>query len=288
MKRIFCLVTLLICGSLAFAQYESSAERSVRYEIMPIGDSGVNGSVLILDYDTMTVVVVFVKGTEAGNTHPAHFHAGDVGSGGPIVVPLENVDGATGLSVTVTSTLFETIVDGDHYLNIHLSPADLGTIVASGEVGAGAAEMVGAPVISSAAPGIVLGVDPSETKPEEFDTLRTQSYQIYAVDGSGVTGTVQVTERAVEEGGTRVTISLEGTSAGGLHPAHFHAGNCGSGGPIVVPLESVEGARGASVTHSEASFDAVVEGDHYLNIHLSPEALNTIVACGEVMTDVSR
>ncbi len=293
MKRFFYLIVLItFFGSLAAAQtYRSSAERSVRYEIRPIDDSGVSGSVLVLDYGTETVVVVSVKGTQAGGVHPAHFHAGDVGSGGPIVVPLEDVDGANGLSITVTDTPYDAIIEGDHYINLHASPDDLGTIVASGEVGAGATALAGDAVVSDAEPfpGIVLGVDESETLPEEFDTLRTRSYQIYAVNGSGVTGTVQVTERAAEEGGgTRNTISLEGTSAGDVHPAHFHAGNCGGGGPIVVPLENVAGANGSSVTTSEASFDTVVEGNHYINIHRSPDALNTIVACGEVGAGVNR
>ncbi|CAN5899777.1 hypothetical protein BH24DEI2_BH24DEI2_28210 [soil metagenome] len=287
MKRFFYLLTVLtFCGSLAAAQtYRSSAERSVRYEIMPVENSGVSGSVLILDYGAETVVVISVTGTQAGNTHPAHFHTGDVGSGGDIVVPLKDVDGANGLSITVLDTPYDTIVEGDHYVNIHLSPDDLGTIVASGEVGAGATALTGDAVVSDsqAFPGIVLGVDDSATKPEEFDTLRTRSYQIYAVNGGGITGTVQVTERTTEEGGgTRNTISLEGTRAGSVHPAHFHAGNCGGNGAIVVPLESATGAAGSSVTYSDASFDTIVQGDHYINIHLSPDALGTIVACGEV------
>ena len=293
MKRLFYLTMLItFCGSLAAAQtYQSSAERSVRYEIIPVENSGVSGSVLVLDYGSETVVVISVKGTQAGGAHPAHFHAGDVGSGGPIVVPLESVDGANGLSITVTDTPYDTIVGQDHYINLHASPDDLATIVASGEVGAEATALAGDAVVSDPVPfpGIVLGVDESETLPEEFATLRTRSYQIYAVNGSGVTGTVQVTERAAEEGGgTRNTISLEGTRASGVHPAHFHAGNCGGGGEIVVPLESVTGADGSSVTYSDASFDAVVEGNHYINIHLSPEALNTVVACGEVGAEASR
>ena len=287
MKRFFYLTMFVaFFGSLALAQtYRSSAERSVRYEVAPVDGSGVSGSVLVLDYGTNTVVVISVTGTRPGEVHPAHFHAGDVGSNGPIVVPLKNVDGATGLSITVLDTPYDAIVEGDHYVNLHASPDDLGTIVASGEVGAGATAMTGEMSGNAMSPSsaITLGVDESETLPEEFDTLRTRSYQIYAVDGSGITGTVQVTERAAEEGGgTRNTISLEGTNTGETHPAHFHAGNCGGNGPIVIPLESVDGATGSSVTYSDASFDTVVQGDHYINIHRSPEALNSIVACGEV------
>lgn len=115
----------------------TSATRSLRYGLAPVGGSNVRGSVLVSDYDSTTVVVIAVSGTPVDGDHPAHFHAGNCGSGGSIVVPLNNVRGATGFSVTTTDAPFDAIVQGDHYLNIHLSQANMATIVACGEVGAG-------------------------------------------------------------------------------------------------------------------------------------------------------
>jgi uncharacterized surface protein with fasciclin (FAS1) repeats len=102
---------------------------------------------------------------------------------------------------------------------------------------------------------------------------------VEAVEGSGVSGTVTLNRIAAD---TLVTIALDGTPEGGSHPAHFHAGDCGSGGGVVVPLTSVDGNSGKSVSLVEASMDVILGGNHYLNIHLSGEEIATIVACGEV------
>jgi hypothetical protein len=118
------------------ANYTNRAMRSVRYSVASQGGSGVLGSVLLADYgEGLTVVTIALQGTPPSGNHPAHFHAGNCGSGGDIVVPLNNVNGATGFSTTVTNVPFDDIVGGDHYLNIHLSSDQIGTIVACGEVG---------------------------------------------------------------------------------------------------------------------------------------------------------
>ena len=118
------------------ASYTNRAMRSVRYPVASQGGSGVLGSVLLADYgDGITVVTIALQGTPPSGNHPAHFHAGNCGSGGDIVVPLNNVNGATGFSSTVTNVPFDAIIGGDHYLNIHLSSDQIATIVACGEVG---------------------------------------------------------------------------------------------------------------------------------------------------------
>ncbi|MEM7736677.1 MAG: fasciclin domain-containing protein [Deinococcota bacterium] len=116
--------------------YVNRASRSVRYPVGSFNNSGVTGSVLLSDYGNgFTVVTIALQGTPVGGSHPAHFHAGNCGSGGDIVVPLENVNGASGFSTTVTPVPFDNIISGDHYLNIHLSDQQLDVIVACGEVG---------------------------------------------------------------------------------------------------------------------------------------------------------
>ncbi len=117
--------------------YETAALRSVRFPLEELGGSGVSGSVLVADYGfDNAVATILVKGTEgAGGDHPAHFHAGDCGSGGDIVIPLNDVSDSSGLSVTTVTAPYDVIVDGDHYLNIH-SSTSLDVIVACGEVGA--------------------------------------------------------------------------------------------------------------------------------------------------------
>ena len=113
-----------------------------------------------------------------------------------------------------------------------------------------------------------------------LQNVQRTRYQVLPVDGSGVRGSVLVSDYGFE--GAVVVILLSGTQAGGVHPAHFHLGDCGSGGEIVVPLENVSGRSGLSVTTTDASYEDIVGGDHYLNIHLSPDSMDVIVACGEV------
>jgi uncharacterized surface protein with fasciclin (FAS1) repeats len=121
---------------------------------------------------------------------------------------------------------------------------------------------------------------PEVAQPYMTTATRSVRYAVNAVGGSGVSGSVLVADYGFEN--AVVTILLRGTVAEGSHPTHFHLGNCDSDGEIVVPLENVNGATGLSITSMTAPYDIVVEGDHYLNVHLSDEAVDTIVACGEV------
>jgi uncharacterized surface protein with fasciclin (FAS1) repeats len=119
--------------------YTTTASRSVRYPVNTVGESGVSGSVLVADYGFDTAIVtILLRGTAPDGNHPAHFHLGNCDSNGDIVVPLENVNGATGLSVTSMTAPYDVIVEGDHYLNVHLSAEAVNTIVACGEAGVGA------------------------------------------------------------------------------------------------------------------------------------------------------
>lgn len=90
----------------------------------------------------------------------------------------------------------------------------------------------------------------------------------------------------VSGGTTRATVNLMGSTSGARHPWHIHEGKCGSGGPIVgspsaYPLLMV-GADGRAASNATVTV-ALNEGrDYYVNIHLSPENMATIVACGNL------
>ena len=288
-----------MAGSGGDGTYMSNATRTVRYAIQAQEDSGVSGSVLIADYGEQSVVTLSLSGTPDGGTHPAELRMGDCGEAGEVVLPLENVSGSTGLSTTLTDTSFDAITGDDHALNVYLSPDDTDSAVACGEVGTGADEMSPMSDMSGdmsmsggdmtggdMTGGDMTGGDMSNgdmsggASSEEQGLLETVFYEIYPNEGYDVEGTVQVVENS-ETGGARVVISLQNTAEGNVHPAHFHAGDCGTGGDIIVPLESVDGASGSSVTDTDTSFDEITASDFYINIHLSPEEISTIVACGE-------
>ncbi|MDF1523028.1 MAG: fasciclin domain-containing protein [Trueperaceae bacterium] len=97
---------------------------------------GVSGSVLIVDMGRGdTHVYIDLAGTPTGGNHPVRFHAGRCDAPGGVVIPLANVDGDTGRSSTRLDVPFEWIVGGTHYVNMHLSPDQMGVSVACGDVG---------------------------------------------------------------------------------------------------------------------------------------------------------
>jgi uncharacterized surface protein with fasciclin (FAS1) repeats len=110
----------------------------IRYPVSEVNGTGINGLVIVKGDTRNSTVTVLLQGTPAGGKHPMHFHAGNCDSNGDVVIPLNDVDGTTGTSRTVVNVPYGTIVGGDHYLNIHASAEDMGTIVACGEVGVGA------------------------------------------------------------------------------------------------------------------------------------------------------
>ena len=80
-----------------------------------------------------------------------------------------------------------------------------------------------------------------------------------------------------------------------VRPAHIHSGDCMELGDVVVPLTDLtapvgEGAgQSDEASPAESSFtnvpmtlDAILGADHAINIHLSPEQIDTYIACGEI------
>ena len=130
-------------GARAAPLYSTEAARSVRYPLSVVEGSGIGGSVLIADYGLdETVVTVAVRGTlrdaQSGvqGEYPTQLRVGDCGSGGEDSISLNDVDAATGLSVTTVDAPYDALVGDDHYLEL-LSP-DEATAVSCGEVGSGA------------------------------------------------------------------------------------------------------------------------------------------------------
>lgn len=103
--------------------------------------------------------------------------------------------------------------------------------------------------------------------------------------GSTVGGTVEARSGRT---GTTATIRLIGASSGGRHPWHIHRGTCGSNGPIVGPADAypvlVVGADGRATATATVAEDIGIGDvdDFYVNVHASPQAMGTIIACGDL------
>ncbi|MGB3852182.1 MAG: CHRD domain-containing protein [Tunicatimonas sp.] len=218
------------------------------------------------------LVTIQLQNTPADGTHPAHIHANTAAEGGAIAISLNPVNGATGLSQTEVSAYddgtevsYADLLDYDGYINVHLSAADLGTIVAQGDIGSNV--LTGESVV----------------------------YALNAVADSGVnvSGTATFAER--KDGTTLVTVVVTGTPAGGNHPTHIHYNSAEEGGAIAVSLTNVDGDTGLSKTsvmaldnNIEVTYDELIAFDGYINVHLSPEDLATIVSQGDIGANVAE
>ncbi|WP_442846012.1 CHRD domain-containing protein [Leeuwenhoekiella sp. H156] len=236
--------------------------------------ASISGSALFSERkDGTTLIELNINGTPAGGMHPAHIHNNTAVEGGSIAITLGTVNGTTGMSAVQVETLddgetavsYSDLLDFDGYINVHLSAASLGTIVAQGDIGQN--ELTGA----------------------------SKTYALNTKDVAGINGTAKFEKRKNNE--TLVTLDIQGTPAGGEHPAHIHAGSVAEApGDILITLMSVDGDTGMSQTNVTAynaedgtanggaaiTYDQMVAIDGYINVHLSATQLGTIVAQGNV------
>lgn len=89
-----------------------------------------------------TLAILDVENTIAGSSHPAHIHNNTAEMGGSIAFTFTPVDGTTGMSMTnivalddETAITYEQLLEFNGYINVHLSMAELATVVAQGNIG---------------------------------------------------------------------------------------------------------------------------------------------------------
>jgi hypothetical protein len=199
-----------------------------------------------------------------GTMHPAHIHNNTALEGGGIALTFNQVDGDTGISYTninqlddATPFLYENIEGYDGYINVHLSPTELGTIIAQGDIGEN--ELTGESVI----------------------------YDLNEVDVADISGTASFYKR--QNGEALAVIELMNTPVDGMHPGHIHMNDIATTGPIIFTFNDVDGNTGISMTNvmqlddsTPFGFDDIIEVNGYINIHLSAIDLNTIVGQGNI------
>src|SRR5690606_30236077 len=118
-------------------------EMKTTYALGPVSNPDISGKVTFTKLDaTSTLVTIELTGTIAGNTHPAHIHLNSASEGGSIAIGFNPVDGATGRSETTVTVLnngtpitYEGLLAFDGYVNVHLSPTELSTLIAQGNIG---------------------------------------------------------------------------------------------------------------------------------------------------------
>ncbi len=211
-----------------------------------------------------TLVTIMLAGTSDGGTHPAHIHMNTAAEGGGIAIDLSEVDGATGMSMTSISEMndqtaitYEELIEFNGYINVHNSVADLGTLIAQGDIGQNAL------------------------------TGTSVDYTMNEQNSSSISGTVTFAER--KNGFTLITLSLMGTSDGGDHPSHIHNGSVAAPGGVAITLNNVDGSTGMSMTSiskmnddTEITYSDLIAFDGYAQVHESAANLASILTNGDI------
>jgi Cu/Zn superoxide dismutase len=235
------------------------------YQLDEVAVAGISGTAIFHERKSgKTLVEINLNNTPENGSHPAHIHSNSAAEGGGVIIPLNNINGTTGISLTDVAKdnndnalSYDDLIAFDGHIMVHLSAEQISTIVARGDVGNNAL------------------------------TGEKLSYNLQELNSSGVSGTITFEER--KSGFTLATIMLNGTPADGNHPAHIHANSLETGGGIVINLNNVDGNTGKSVTNIEknnadevVTYDALIDFDGHVKVHLSPENLATVVAGGDI------
>ncbi|REG94492.1 CHRD domain-containing protein [Algoriphagus antarcticus] len=235
------------------------------YALGTVAVPGISGSATFSQrVNDETLVKIMLDGTPDGGMHPSHIHLNTAAEGGAIAVSFTPIDGTTGMSVTNISVLdddtpitYEELLDFDGYVNVHLSAAELGTLVAQGDIGQN--ELTGVEKI----------------------------YELGEKAVDGISGTATFKQRM--NGEALAVLELMNTPEDGMHPAHIHSNTALQGGGIVFTFNAVNGAIGMSKTNvsmlddgSMIGYDDILDFNGYINVHLSSAELGTIVAQGDI------
>jgi hypothetical protein len=84
---------------------------------------------------------------------------------------------------------------------------------------------------------------------------------------------------------TTVKVTVNHLEPGSFHPAHIHAGNCSSNGPVLVVLKPIK-ANAMGIGVATTTFNGnVLNKPTYINVHMGPGLKlteYTVLACGEL------
>ena len=271
-KTLFSLVMLIPFLFVSCSKDEVPAATVVNskvFDIGAVGTSGISGTATFVEKSDASISIELdLKNTPAGGVHPAHIHFNTAAEGGNIALTLTAVDGSTGKSTTIIKALddgtpvnYQSLLNFDGYINVHLSADKLSTLVAQGDIG------------------------------QNDLTGDSKAYPLGSVAVSTISGSATFYKRV--NGEALAVVKLNNTPAGGIHPGHIHINSAAQGGGIAFSFNPVNGDTGISTTNvskldSGAAFgyEQVLGYNGYINFHLSATALATLVAQGDIGQNV--
>jgi cell wall assembly regulator SMI1 len=236
-----------------------------QFALASVSNPAISGNITFSKRDdNATLITVQLSGTSSGTSHPAHIHANTAAEGGPILLDLTAIDGASGKSETIVKALndgslitYDQLINIDGYVNVHLSSSNLSTLIAQGDIG------------------------------QNELTSTSKTYTLSAVSNPAISGTAKFTKRV--SGETLVSIALTGTTSGVSSPAHIHLNTAAEGGAIAIDLTAIDGATGKSMTNvsklnsgTAITYDGLLNFNGYINVHQSASNLSTLIAQGDI------
>tara|TARA_R100000935_G_scaffold22688_1_gene41713 strand:+ start:1419 stop:2606 length:1188 start_codon:yes stop_codon:yes gene_type:complete len=243
----------------------SATSNTKTYNLASVSNPNISGTVTVTEFSDSSIQLdLNLQNTANGGEYPAHVHFNTAAEGGDIAISLEPVVGNTGKSSTNFAALdngtaisYSEFLNFDGYVNVHLSAAELGTLVAQGDIGQN--ELTG----------------------------DTKSYELGSVAFEDISGDITFSKR--KNGEALAVVSLINTTAGAMYPGHIHMNSAAEGGDIVVTLNPVKGDTGVGKTNIAAfnngtafNYEDILVYDGYVNIHLSAEELGTLIAQGNI------
>lgn len=222
------------------------------YTLNSVSNPAISGTVKFAERsDHTTVVTIDLNGTASGTTHVAHIHENSAAETGDIIIDLSSIKGSTGMSETIVKELndgtditYNELLALNGYTNVHLSEANLATLIAQGDVG------------------------------ENELTSASTTYALDGVNASEISGTVKFAKRV--SGSTLVTVDLDGASPTGNYPMYIYDNSVAVTGPIAINLNNYTGSTGTSVTsvrklnnNMAISYDQLTEFNGHINVGTS-------------------
>ncbi len=136
---------LLLTVALTACEDDEDPPQEVKttYALGPVSNPAISGKITFTKINaSSTLATIELVGTSSGESHPAHIHLNSANEGGPIAISFTPVDGTTGRSETTitqldngTAITYEGLLVFDGYVNVHLSPTAMSTLIAQGNIG---------------------------------------------------------------------------------------------------------------------------------------------------------
>jgi hypothetical protein len=108
------------------------APASITFEIGPGRDESQTGTATLTAQESQTLVEISIQPGPAGVAQPVHIHMGSWPNVGGVEITLTSV--VDGTSTTTVDAPLDSLRDGNHAINVHMSGAQAGVYVTCGNI----------------------------------------------------------------------------------------------------------------------------------------------------------